>query len=897
MTARRILFCMPMILALAAAGQAQVDKGDKPGKGKGIVNADMAVRLRVTKSIPEQKTFTITWRRGGQGLGGEVIKGPFTAEDKKPEIAAGAWTAWLPLAEIVGRKGGWVFPNLIVAVPGGQKAKKKNGGLTGVVVEFEFAEKGKTFRSFTETAPKGSTVSFAFPGGAADRNILTAQLQGLSSYARARRERLEKQAPQDAPLPKLFGILGHLGGYGEGAGYGIRHCNPEIVRDECRTLRLLGINGMVGEGSVARTDDAGLGKEFRRVIWGGPGAGSPMTFLKKKAGPEGEACPFDPALKTNMAGRVQTAIEGYQRVKAQESWSLWWDEIGVAARDHIVKCPRCRSAFQAYLRGQGLKPADFGKQTWDEVAPFPVWKPADKAAGKKKGKGGDNLAPPPTSAPEALRYYYTLRLLTHATAQLFPESAKKMKEAGVRLYSMQGPTPSWRGSNLDWHEFYDGGANTAIVWETSNRDARVWQWESYLADIARGIAARHDLPIGCLIKPHRGAPQQRMLAVVSRGTKVFEWYTYGPDYAKGDSFSQRPDLLDQVARAGRFLGQAEDWLYDARWAKPAEVAFVSPRSSEIWGKASGLGGPAFEDAKWVYLALAHAHIPVDILSEQQLAAGKLGQYKVMYIVGPNLRRDAAGKVKDWVRAGGVLWTNALGLGRDEANQPAEQLTEMLGLGQRKLESWGSVPGYHAVGLGPLTETATPAHAVLEWSQQGAWGKGKVQARIGREPLDVKAGEVLARFADGKPALVRHPYGKGEVVIAGLWAGLTYSAKVRRPDFDMRADFDQASRNLIVAPALGRNIYRPVLPAEPTVEAVYLTKPGRRSVALINWSYASNTGRPQLQEMRGLVVGLPGVAELKSVRSLVHGKLTIQGKGKDRHIILPKLEAIDLLMLE
>ena len=44
-----------------------------------------------------------------------------------------------------------------------------------------------------------------------------AQFNGLSAHAHLRRERLEKTFPDPAPVPKLFGIIGHVGGYGEGA--------------------------------------------------------------------------------------------------------------------------------------------------------------------------------------------------------------------------------------------------------------------------------------------------------------------------------------------------------------------------------------------------------------------------------------------------------------------------------------------------------------------------------------------------------------------------------------------------------------------------------------------------------------------------------------------------------
>ncbi|NDB48476.1 MAG: hypothetical protein EB031_04885 [Proteobacteria bacterium] len=100
--------------------------------------------------------------------------------------------------------------------------------------------------------------------------------------------------------------------------------------------------------------------------------------------------------------------------------------------------------------------------------------------------------------------------------------------------------------------------------------------------------------MGCLVKPHRGAVAQRMLTVVGRGTKALEWYTYGPDYSKGDSFSQSPELLEQVARAARFLGLAEPYLYGAKFLKQPEVAFVSPRSTEIWSRATDISLTSFE---------------------------------------------------------------------------------------------------------------------------------------------------------------------------------------------------------------------------------------------------------------------------------------------------------------
>ncbi len=784
--------------------QEQVDKADAV-KRAAIPIEGFSIRVRAVKTVPEAADVQLHWRRGGEGLGGEVSKGEFKAGEPSA------------LKDLVAKGAGWHFLTIVVQAGTGKKAAP----ISECTVEIELSDGGKPVKTIVEPSPKGATVGLAVPMGAANREEFVAQFQGLSTYARARRERIEKLFPADDPLPKKFGIIGHLGGYGEGgsgkgggAGYGVRHCNPEILNDELRALRMIGVNGMVGTLRVA--DAAGKGDDFRRVFWGGPGSGSPMNFLKK-ANKNAEPCPFDPSLKPHMDSAITSAIEEHKAAHAKESWGIWTDEIGVFVKEHAATCKTCESAFRKYVATLGVPGAD-------AMSPFDIWKGAA-----------------PKDPADALRYYLTHRFMTYATAQVFPEAAKRFKEAGIVIYAMEGPTPSWSGASLDWNEFYDLGANTAFVFETSNRDARAWQWESYLADIGRGICARHSMPFGCLVKPHRGAPEQRMLAVVSRGATVIEWYTYGPDYAKGDSFSSRPDLLERCARAARFLGKTEDYLYGARPAVAAEVAFVTPRSSEIWGKAANDVAP-FEDAKWVYLALRHAHVPVDILSEQQLAEGGIEKYKALYVPGPNLRRDAAAKVKGWVETGGLLWTDALGLSRDEANQP-------LGLvpGDRALKPWGTVAPYHAVGFSPI---AGPG-----------WEKGDL-------------------------ASATHKVGKGEIVVAATYAGLAYSARVRRADFDMRADFDPVIRALVADPALAR-VSRPVTTSDPLVEAVLLEKDGRRSVALMNWAYKGH----EFQPVEKLRVELP--AGVKSVRSIVHGVLALEGRG----VTLPRMAEIDLLILE
>ena len=293
---RFLALCLLGVLVFSGVAQEQIDKSD-PSKSGPVSPTTMSVRVRVVKTTPPQKTVHVKWRRGGMGLGGMVISGQFFNEAKGNDIDVGVWSAPLPLVELAG-KAGWAYPNLLIDAP--PNGKKKRAPLTEVAVEFEFGDKGKPFKQFIEGSPQGNNVSVTVHWGAPDRKTFDAELLPLSRYVRNRRDLVEKMFPEPGPLPKKFAVLGILGGYGPGAGFGVRHNNPEIVADACRTQRALGFNGIVGKKSLEQADAAGFGDSFRQLIFGGPGAGSPMNFFKK----DKDGCPFDPALKKFMTERA-----------------------------------------------------------------------------------------------------------------------------------------------------------------------------------------------------------------------------------------------------------------------------------------------------------------------------------------------------------------------------------------------------------------------------------------------------------------------------------------------------------------------------------------------------------------------------------------------------------------
>jgi hypothetical protein len=148
------------------------------------------------------------------------------------------------------------------------------------------------------------------------------------------------------------------------------------------------------------------------------------------------------------------------------------------------------------------------------------------------------------------------------------------------------------------------------------------------------------------------------------------------------------------------------------------------------------------------------------------------------------------------------------------------------------------------------------------------------------PNGVPANAVVGREL---AEITKRDIGKGKVILVPIFAGLAYSAKVRRGDFDMHTDFDPAIRAMIASEQCSR-----VVPHDPLVEAVYLQSDHGRSVALMNWSYRSPH---ELVPIENLRIDLP--ADVQSVQSIMHGPLKLENHS----VTLPKISEVDLLVLQ
>lgn len=836
-------------------------------------------------------------------------------------------------------------------------------------LEFELSYHGKVLKTFKEIGPDGPTFGLALGSrvlreGAqpTDQKFLD-EVSGLAEYSRRRTEDLAALPWAHRPVPKLYAILTDCAGYKPGVGYGCRTTNMKVMENEFLTLRQLGMNGVRGcppEILEMANRREGWAAQFTRARISGAG-GYPVRGVdrepetgKIRSLPEGAGDPFYPGVREAAENRPEMVQHLLDYRGFDEVWGLTVDEIGnvfngaAEGRNVIYTSPYLRAAFRDYLQQNGVTLEDVAAKSWDEVDPWTgtgprplngkeVW-----AADKKKlfdktlgfavkepaldGKTTEkddillDLEQPKTPETDGdlipagasrlplratnLIHYYIGRFVNYASAKSFEptrdllaaENAKKQaaldrgetdtavaKQPYIYSYALRGQTFIRRHS-LDFFEFYRH-ADNALVYETSHTDRVTQIFDSYICDVGRIVGEKMNKKFGIYVKPHRGSGNQRAMSFVARGGTMLYWYTYGPGWFKGDSFSTSTPTLHNISRFARILARAEDVLYGAKFAERPNVAIVKPRTTEL------LGGRV-DEAPWTYAALAHAHVPVDPLDETMLETEDLSHYKVIYVGGEYLRRASAVKLAEWVRAGGTLYTADQGLMWDEAKQPL-------------LDVFGPVLGVQSRDAWEVYDKDHPAPPVAELVASGDLrGSFKPSAR---ELLTLAPStEVLAKFADGKPAAIRNTFGQGQAYLVAFAAAVEYGKFIRtggveKPtDLDMEKNADPGRRQYVVAAALEK-ASRPVTVSKTNVEAVLVRHPktGKRAIPLMNWAYLKDEDNPRQNVVfTDVVVTLTDGRDVTKVTSAwLDREIPFTRDGDSLRVTLPELNDCDVLLLE
>ena len=675
-----------------------------------------------------------------------------------------------------------------------------------------------------------------------------------------------------------------LSGYGQGHGYAVRLTDKAVLEEELRCLRALGVNGLAG--AARHHLDASW-----HVIYAQLG-GFPVPGARKGQTVPEAGCPSAPGVAQRQSAMIQEGLSAALKMKTDEVWWRTVDEIGSVVdqspegKGHFAACAACADAFRAWLKGKGLSPADLGSTEWADVRPTDLLQ---------------KEPPAPNDRGAAMRLYQTMMFANVATARLFTPMRDAIARANdekrrnpslsqptVYSFALRGNTFNMGGHSLDFFDFYRH-ADNAMVYETSNRDPRVWIWDSYLCDVGRILTSRLNTEFGIYVKPHRGAPIQRALSAAARGARMIYWYTYGPDYVKGDSFAENEGALEATARAASILGRAEDLLFRPGWMTAPETAVVNPRSSELWNKMR--------------------HAAPRALRERQVDLHGPGPRP--HPRGPPRRGDAGDR-------GPVALQGDLPQ-RDEPHRRGRGEGRRLGPGRRnalyqrrRSGARRGEPAAHGAGAGARPREPRTGRALGEGQalrrddprdvrrRPGGTGdlRPRREVRPGRRPRSPEAGRrhrgrrrVCRRRRGDDAALAR----EGQVWVAGFYPGLEYSAGVRTADYDMSTGFDAVRRAFVAAPALER-VAPTVDAGQPLVEGILLRNEatGKRGVTLMNWAYRQKS----LVPFKDLRVAIRGAGPVARATSVVLGTdLPIERSGDVVTVLLPSLNEGDVLRLE
>ena len=96
----------------------------------------------------------------------------------------------------------------------------------------------------------------------------------------------------------------------------------------------------------------------------------------------------------------------------------------------------------------------------------------------------------------------------------------------------------------------------------------------------------------------------------------------------------------------------------------AKVTLLYSETADIWFSPLGTPGSA---KRSLYLAIRHAQLPLDIVTEDDCVYGILNHYSLLFVVDPHVSEAAMSAVSKWVTAGGRVVITAGGAQLNEYN--------------------------------------------------------------------------------------------------------------------------------------------------------------------------------------------------------------------------------------
>lgn len=575
--------------------------------------------------------------------------------------------------------------------------------------------------------------------------------------------------------------------------------DPALLEAEIGMMKRLGMNntyGPVGTPENAKERSLELG------LFPGFGVGDLATYHFLEAG--GEA---------GLEEVVRAHAEALAPILDDVHRNMMADEPTAYSYEILTKSPDWTPKFQEWLRQEGVTPETLGVASWDAVTPV----------------GPDKKELQPSM------FYYTGLFRLHAMAD-FAKTAQAIYQKYYPATALAtvnlSPTVFSGISNDEGHDEYllfrNGGLGLMWTEDWGGYGASLQQLSSYLAMLR--VAGRPDkTPLGGFLVPTGEPVTQRIKTYLwlQEGVKMLNLYAYGPSYAGIDSWSTRYEIYPELAKLGQEIRRLDPAL-DGVKRRPAQIAIVYNRTAGIW---HDFAVNTEQDARYIHWALAHAGYDADIIPEEDIEADGLTAYRLLYLNGVQLRQEAAEKIADWVKGGGVLVGTAGAGTRDPFDRASEKLNEVFGVTSKKLLNVNSAGR-------PRYETRNLPNLGLAQSD-GEGGVPKISYRtLGiMETLEPLPGASIILRRNGEPAGVLNTWGKGKAIRLSSLPGLAYLKEATEEDAPnlLPVNYRTELRDFIAWPAKLAGV-QPVVTekSEPLTTVTRWDHPERTILYVINY---------------------------------------------------------------
>ncbi|MCW3052198.1 MAG: Beta-galactosidase trimerization domain protein [Chthonomonadales bacterium] len=475
------------------------------------------------------------------------------------------------------------------------------------------------------------------------------------------------------------------------------------------------------------------------------------------------------------------------------------DEIGLPPVD--VRDAAAVTAFREFVRAEGETPQTLGVAGWEQVRPLSALS-AEVAVQTGVLPTGTPKTDAETGRLKRLFWYSSLFRIRRGVETFAAKTQEFQTLLGpdVRTSAnLGGQHPFYWMSQASFIDSFRGGA-MSLAW---SEDYTYTQPEGsrLIADFdaayLRKGASYHHTPMMFYCMPHYpgNSPQLLLQNVVmqwANNVKDIDWFQAGPDAWSTENYIAYRGgmpMWKMLRTVSGMAGLIEDDLVPAN-VEPTPIAMLLSASSDLWEveggsqndlhpaagsqPASKASNISQEERKAIWYALRQAGYRVDFVTENDVKAGLLKNYRALYVCGANLERQAAEGIREWVRTGGVLFATAGAARKNEFDELLTTLDEALGRGTQiqyqryrgplraRLELLFEKP------LDRLTVSADPAMPASP--SPSDFDALCSQERFHANPV----ARVLARYrSDKSPAFVEMGFGKGMGYYIGTLPGQAY----------------------------------------------------------------------------------------------------------------------------